>query len=148
MQGYTIFTAPAIFIITGLFWHYLYLYRNRFRLRWAIYTILVLLLALPIRYSIERIKPFSKVERNPAWAKDLKELGKTIETGSKVVLFNVDHPIEAMFYTNCTAYRIIPDLETINDITRLGYKVLISDAEELESSLYNTDNVEIIRIRD
>ena len=56
MQGYTLFTAPAIFIVTALFWQYLNIYRRRFKYKWVILTIQILLIALPVRYSIERLK--------------------------------------------------------------------------------------------
>src|SRR5690606_36307380 len=95
MEGYTIFTAPALFIITALFWDYLKKYRSRCRYRWMVNLILILLLALPVRYSLERIKPFEKSEREPQWAQELKALNID---NPKVVLFNVEHAIEAMFY--------------------------------------------------
>jgi 4-amino-4-deoxy-L-arabinose transferase len=122
MQGYTLFTAPAIFIISALFWHYLYQLRNRFRYRWIAYAVLFLIIALPVRYSTERIKPFEKRDRNPAWARELK----TLEIiGDKTVIFNTEHPIEAMFYQDCVAYPGIPDSPAIEKIEGAGYHVLI-----------------------
>ena len=76
MQAYTVITAPAIFIITALFCNYLFHYRKQFRYKPIIYIVILLLLFLPVRYSIERLKPFSSVERNPAWVKKLKLLNK------------------------------------------------------------------------
>ncbi len=127
MQAYTIFTAPAIFIITGLFWHYLYHYRKRFRARWIIVTVLVLLLALPVRYSIERIKPFMIRERNPQWAQELRTLNAALDPKQQIVIFNAELPIETMFYVRCTAYSKIPDSLTLKSIEAKGYTILIRD---------------------
>ncbi len=122
MQGYTLFTAPAIFIVTAIFWIYPKRYLNRYRFRWMIYVVLFLLLALPIRYSLERIKPFEDRERNPQWAQELRALNIT---NPKTVLFNVKHPIEAMFYNNCSAYGHSPDSSTVESLISKGYHVKI-----------------------
>ena len=127
MQGYTIFAAPAIFIITGLFWHYLYQYRKRFRARWIIVTVLVLLPALPVRYSIERIKPFMIRERNPQWARELRTLNAALDPEQKIVIFNAELPIETMFYVSCTAYSKIPDSLALKSIETKGYTILIRE---------------------
>jgi len=122
LQGYTLFTAPAIFIITAVFWQYIYHYRRKMRFKWLTYILLFLLLALPVRYSIERIKPFDFRERRPEWVQEIRKLDTK---GSGIVLFNYEHPIEAMFYSDCVAYTYIPDVETIEKITASGYKVFI-----------------------
>ncbi|MCD4682841.1 MAG: glycosyltransferase family 39 protein [Bacteroidales bacterium] len=146
MQGYTLFTAPAIFIITGLFWHYLYQYRNRFRFKWMIFIILFLLLALPVRYSIERIKPFINRDRNPQWVKELRKLNENLDINKQIVIFNVGRPIETMFYVNCIAYSNIPDIETIKRISDSGYTILINDDESINYEINQVRNVEIIQL--
>jgi len=45
--------------------------------------------------------------------------------GSGIVLFNYEHPIEAMFYSDCVAYAYIPDVETIEKIIASGYEDFI-----------------------
>ena len=77
--------------------------------------VMVLLLVLPVRYSIERLKPFIKTERNPQWTRELRELGR--EGYEKGVLFNYSNYIEAMFYTGLTVYDRIPDQSLISDLT-------------------------------
>ncbi|MEL6256220.1 MAG: glycosyltransferase family 39 protein, partial [Bacteroidota bacterium] len=63
MKAYLLFTSPAIFIMVALFFHYLNIYQNRFKQKWVVKLILILLLILPLRYSLERLKIFK--ERNP-----------------------------------------------------------------------------------
>ena len=65
MQCYVAFVSPALFFMT-----YNFFYRikeNKMLKKWPGKVILFLLIALPVRYSIERMKPFDKIDRNPAW---------------------------------------------------------------------------------
>jgi len=144
MQAYTLFTAPSIFIITGLFWHYLYQYRNRFRARWIIVTVLILLLALPVRYSIERTKLLINRERNPQWAKELRTLNTALDSKQQIVIFNAELPIETMFYVDCTAYSNIPDSLTLKSIESQGYTILIRDIVTGDSELIKRNLNDII----
>ena len=127
MQGYLLFTAPALFIITSEFYFMLIEYQKEHKFKWLFKIILILLVALPIRYGIERIKPFEKRDRNPQWVLDLKELNN--ENIEKGVLLNYKNPIEAMFYTNLTTYSYIPKKETIEELIDLGYTVIINEGE-------------------
>ncbi len=122
MQGYTVFTAPAIFIVTAVFWVYLKRYISKFRYRWMVQLVLFLVLALPVRYSIERIKPFDHRDRNPEWARELKALNID---DPKTILFNTRHPIEAMFYNNCVAYEHTPEPKVLERLKAMGYTIII-----------------------
>lgn len=146
MQAYTLFTAPALFIITALFWEYLFIYRKRFNFKGLIIIILFLLIALPIHYSIERIKPFAIRERDPQWTKELRELNKRIDDTAKIVIFNAEHPIETMFYNDCVAYSTTPDPFTLNDLDKQGYKIYIREEMKNESENYDNQNLDIILI--
>ncbi len=141
MQNYTLFTAPALFIITALFWDYLYQYRNRFKQKWLIYTMLFLLIALPVRYAIERIKPFDNRDRYPQWVKEIHNL----DVHDKVVLFNTKYPIETMFYTDCIAYSRIPDNRTILKLIEDGYDVQIIDDGNLDTRLSELNDIKILK---
>ncbi|MEI6900592.1 MAG: glycosyltransferase family 39 protein, partial [Bacteroidota bacterium] len=124
MQAYTLFTAPAIFIITALFCVYLDRYLSRFKYKWMIALLVILLIGLPIRYSIERIKPFSVQERNPLWARELRQLNdKKYPEGT--ILFNTKYPVEAMFYTHLNAYPSLPDQTTLEILLHDGHQVLV-----------------------
>lgn len=140
MQAYTLFTAPAIFIVTAIFWEYLYVYRKRFKFKGLIIAILFLLIVLPIRYSTERIKPFMKRERNPQWTQELRELSKHINNEEKTVIFNSEYPIETMFYAGCTAYSGIPDSLTLSNIDKKGYAIYIR--KEIDTEYINNEKKE------
>lgn len=123
MQAYIVFVAPALFIITGAFF---YEVKSTKKMPvWTVKLLLFLLIALPVRYAIERMKPFNKIDRNPAWVAELK--GFANQTNNKEVLFNYPAPIEAMFYTNLTAYSYLPSKATIENLLSNGYTIIIND---------------------
>lgn len=138
MQAYTLFTAPALFIITALFWEYLFVYRKRFKYKGLIIIILFLLIALPVRYSIERIKPFAIRERNPQWTKELRELNEQLGDDKEILVFNSEHPIETMFYTDYVAYSTIPDSSTLSYLDKKGYEIYIR--KKMNTELKNNGN--------
>jgi len=126
MQAYTLFAAPSIFIITALYYWYLKRYRNRFRYKILPILVLIALILLPVRYTIEKAKINRIRDRNPGWVtqiKALKPLGKELD--GKLVIFNTEWPIETMFYVDCSAYPCIPDQMVISELQEKGYTVLI-----------------------
>ena len=124
MQGYILFSAPAIFIMTGMFYKHIQQYKTK--APWLIKLISILLFALPIRYSIERVKPFSLADRSPAWITNLKKIDNTpIKT--KKVIFNCKYPIEAMFHADVIAYNKLPDDEELAKIKSKGYQIYIEN---------------------
>ena len=52
MQGYLLFTSPALFYITAYFFYQVVEYKNSVRWKWGITVLLILLIALPVRYSV------------------------------------------------------------------------------------------------
>ena len=93
---------------------------------------------------IERVKPFEQSNRNPEWAKDLRKLNdRKISNG---VLLNYDKPIEAMFYTNLTAYPNIPDRNKITDLVTEGYTVIINDNGKLPDDIKTIKGITIERL--
>lgn len=127
MMGYLLFTAPALFIITSEFWLMLSAYRTNNKFKWVFNIILILLVALPLRYTSERLKPLEDNTRKPGWKIALEKLDdKKIAKG---VLLNYDRPIEAMFYTDLVAYPSLPDKKTLTGLIGKGYKVIINDKD-------------------
>jgi 4-amino-4-deoxy-L-arabinose transferase len=123
MQGYLLFTAPALFIMTADIWHQLKEHRESSRMKWLVNLLLVAFIALPVRYCIERVKPFDNHDRNPQWAEDLKQLNKqNIKRG---ILLHYPRPVEAMFYTDLAAHQYLPAASVITGFVNQGYKVLI-----------------------
>ncbi|MBK5284955.1 MAG: glycosyltransferase family 39 protein [Bacteroidia bacterium] len=135
MQAYILFTSPALFMMTSEFWYMLYERRkNNSKYKWVINLTLFLLIALPVRYCIERIKPFEKMDRNPAWVSDLKKIND--KKYSNAVMFNYDKPIEAMFYTNLTVYQNIPDKKIIIQLLQKGFTVIINDDGNIPENIF------------
>lgn len=135
MQAYTIIAAPAIFVITAVFWKHLR--RRKSTSKWSqlFSTILTfLLLALPVRYSIERIKPFSIQDRTPTWVENIKKIKLIIKGQEKNIIFGTDRPIEAMFYCdNTIAYSHVPDSSTVDSLIKKKFKVyLLNERGETE----------------
>jgi 4-amino-4-deoxy-L-arabinose transferase len=143
MQAYLLFTAPALFIITSAFFFELLTYKLTHKPKWLYNLIAVLFIVLPIRYGIERMKPFEKRDRNPQWVSDLKALHKQdIQNG---VLFNYENPIEAMFYTDLTVYPGMPAKEKIEQLINDGYRIFVNDSGNLKD-LGDLEGIEILNL--
>ncbi len=144
MQAYILFTSPALFLITSEFYFTLSEYKKNHKFKWLFNLILILLISLPIRYSIERIKPFDKRDRNPQWVDDLKKLNK--EKIDKAILFNYNYPIEAMFYTNLIAYPNIPEKNIITDLIVKGHTVIINDNGNIPADVETINGIIIKKL--
>ncbi len=124
MEAYTIIAAPSIFIITALaFVHLGTRLADVGKYRWMLTLIWISLLALPARYTLERVKPFAIMNRNPEWNKEITAVRKSEANNYRTVFVGCSHPIELMFATDCMAYR-----EKIDSVTRVrliynGYTV-------------------------
>jgi hypothetical protein len=141
MQGYILFTSPALFIMISAFWTMLSEYKNNHKLKWLFNMILILLILLPVRYSIERAKPFEIKERRPKWVSGLKEMNnRNIKKG---VLFNYKLPIEAMFYTNLIVYPFIPEQDVIDSLIDKGYAVIIKNDGNIPDNIKKIPGVKI-----
>jgi len=126
MQAYLLFTAPALFILTAVFVQDVYRARVRNKaFLWLKYGLIILIIALPIRYAFERIKAFEgydsdKVEQT----KRIKALTSTLYS-DKTVLFNDPYYIETMFYTSFISYERKPSDADISLLKAKGYVVCI-----------------------
>jgi 4-amino-4-deoxy-L-arabinose transferase-like glycosyltransferase len=117
---YLMIAAPAFFLLTAWFWFHLRDTLVTKKFLWFKYPVLILLVLLPIRFCIERMKPFNREDTNPAWAKEIRNLNFQIPE-KQVVIFNSGHPIETMFYTGFTAYLGMPDSVTVRAFVKNGY---------------------------
>lgn len=121
MQAYTVLAAPAIFIMTAYGFVHLTEYAQTVRYKYIVLAVAILLLALPVRYTIERVSFFAPKEREPQWAKNIKAMSYPDNT----ILFNSSHPIETMFYHNYTAYQQTPDSNTLHSLRVQGYNLVV-----------------------
>ena len=126
MQGYLLFTAPALFLMIADLAVYLTDVRTTKARTWLKTIVVFLFFALPTRYMIERVKPLEKRERNPDWAQELKELDRDLKSVDfeEGVLYNYDRPIEAMFYTDLIVYDRDLTQEELDFLKMAGYEVL------------------------
>lgn len=146
MAGYVMTAAPALFLIEALFWLWLLNLDPRpwpgWRrgLRWAA---LALLAVLPLRYTLERLKLSPAYDRNPPWVQAIRELPARIGPG-RVVLLNVDRPIETMFYTPYIAYAKMATPQQIERLRRDGFRVIAFDDGHLPPALRASPGLEVM----
>jgi hypothetical protein len=65
-----------------------------------------------------------------------------------MVVFNYNHPVEAMFYTDFTAYSTIPDKNTISGLLAQGYTVILNDRGNIPADIKNIEGIIIEKIPD
>jgi 4-amino-4-deoxy-L-arabinose transferase-like glycosyltransferase len=132
MTGYTLFTAPAAFMMVGEFCGMLLELRSIKVWKIASPLLLLTFAIFTLRYSNERIKFFDGNTRNPRWVQQLHRLNE-MNPEKKTVFFGVNRPVETMYYTSCLAYANVPDEEVLKAISRLGYRVVINTNSPPES---------------
>jgi 4-amino-4-deoxy-L-arabinose transferase-like glycosyltransferase len=146
LGGYPMIAAPGLCILEACFWFWVWDFLQRERekraLRIVASALLVLLLALPIRYTVERMKVRSGYDRDPVWAEALRALPSQLGPGP-LVLFNVQRPIEAMFYTPYIVYSGIPTPAIAAALLAAGNRVVVLGAGPLTASLAGVPGIEL-----
>ncbi|TNE56491.1 MAG: hypothetical protein EP344_12465 [Bacteroidetes bacterium] len=136
MQGYLMFTGVAFFILTAVFFTYLMRIRLRFKSPKAVFVLAGLFLLLPVRYSIERIKPFDVRPRTQAWIQKARDIARAADP-DKTVVFNSRYPVEIMFYTDMLAYEKLPAPQKLEQLLAAGYAVYIDNAHAIPPEIRN-----------
>ncbi|MBI2722238.1 MAG: glycosyltransferase family 39 protein [Bacteroidetes bacterium] len=144
-QTYLLICSPAFFLVISYIFFYLKYIRFKFKYKIFINVILVLLIVLPIRYSIERIKPFEITSGESKIASKQKNIKHLLPQRRNIVLFNINSPIEVMFYTDCIAYQNIPEEQKINELINSGYLIVINDDGVIDLSSFKKNSAIIIR---
>jgi 4-amino-4-deoxy-L-arabinose transferase-like glycosyltransferase len=147
MQAYTLFAAPAVFIIIARFFYMLKENSSSVAQgKWIYLVPAYALILLPVRYTIERVKPFTVKEGTPPWFLAIREFKQTKSNDANTVIFNCSHPLEMMFETSCICYpgydavpippgemdlhidsvnrQVLPDATVIKKLQEQGYKTL------------------------
>ncbi len=125
MPAYTLIAAPSIFMITAVYFCRWFNFKSE--IKWKHYLARVIaygLLLLPVRYSLERIKPFAPVSESE-WNKQINRFAEFSLNNTKTVILNCPHAIEMMFATDCICYDNTPDSTTINKLKESGYTTII-----------------------
>src|SRR2546425_3260707 len=84
---YLLISAPAFLILLSHYWWRIANWKDRGSHRRAVSLLLFLLIALPVRYSIDRITPFENRDRTPKWSSSVKSLKDTLGARNRVVVF-------------------------------------------------------------
>jgi hypothetical protein len=147
LPGYLAVSAPAIFLVVGLFMHRASDWLAQPRVtgirRTLLVTLLALLILLPLRYTGERLVVAPPAERNPAWARRLRALDACVGQ-EEAVLFNCPRPIEAMFYGSHPAYAAMPDAATIGRLADRGVRVVILGGPDGRAPAVPDERVEVL----
>ncbi len=123
MVGYILPTTIPVLTISALFWVVLERHvRSGARSKWAGILILIVLIALPIRYCIERMKPFQDLASRRALRQHIIDTVGPDPTHA--VVFDCKYQYEAMFYTGCVAYERSADNATKRSLSERGFRVI------------------------
>ena len=144
MQGYVLFVVPALFIMISHFFWEMVDKINKIKYSLLLKLLLAGILIYPVYYSVNRINPFRIIDRSPSWVSDLKKLNERIPE-KNTVIFNVEHNIEGMFYTDFIMYKQLPSLQDIKDIRGKGYNIYLYDSGNLPDSLLIIPEVKILK---
>ncbi|HUM47862.1 MAG TPA: hypothetical protein PLD84_13105, partial [Chitinophagales bacterium] len=145
MEAYILFASPALFIITALFIEYLMEAYERKKSMLVLTIVIIILVFIPLRYCIERIKPFAIAERNPPWAKELRNM-EAITGEQQGIIFNVPRPVELMFYTDFTAYAVLPSIPIIEGLVTTGNYVFINEGDNIPAVYYQMKGIKWIHL--
>lgn len=128
MHGYIVFTGGAYFLIASLF--VIHIYERTSIYPYMKYMIVLIMIALPFRYSIERVKPLD-INTRPSWVAELKNIEQMNRRNKTTVLFNFDEPIRAMFYTDMVVYDRYPTQQLVDSLADKGYDIIVNQNEQI-----------------
>jgi hypothetical protein len=77
---------------------------------------------------------------------DLKGLDKKLGKGNNIVIFNLEHNIEAMFYTNYTIYKDLPKTTQLQRLLNNGFRIIINDDGSIPEKTRRIEGLEFIRL--
>lgn len=143
MQGYLLFTYPAYFIIIGLFVHQFLNWIEQKKKYYRIGQLVVIsIFIFAIRYGVERVKPF----KNQSDKLQAKQVFQAQQFKPNAIVFNVNCPIELMFYSDCIAYPQLPEFGLLDKLSREGYALYVIDDKTLPNHLKKSHAIEKIRL--
>jgi 4-amino-4-deoxy-L-arabinose transferase-like glycosyltransferase len=114
LENYVMPAAPAVALMVA--WAAVELWRERPRWMHLLAASLVL---LPVRYAVERWKPFRRFEEERAVARALRAL-----PSGRVLVVGARHPIETMFYGDRAAYAEVPQAATLERLRAEGWRII------------------------
>ena len=76
------------------------------------------------------------------WSAEIKRVAKQ-HSGPNIVIFNLPHAIESMFYGDHVAYDYLPSEDIIDQLLADGWNVVIYDQDSLPSWVYKKEGVHL-----
>lgn len=152
MEGYTAINALVVFTVIGYALSatikYLEQKVKNNGIKKMLFSITIVLLVI-LRFDIEKIQENHTNWKGGCYIYNMqtnnKKLFEDLVLKENDVLFNIPylHYIEAMFYTENTAYSFIPSEEQLKELQKKGYNALIfkNKKEEFESYLHEFPSV-------
>jgi 4-amino-4-deoxy-L-arabinose transferase len=126
MPAYVFIAAPAVFVVIALHVDSLLSLARTRRgpTRSLALAAAALLLLLPARAGLERMKPLGSARWPSAEVGALREAARA-HAGIPIAAFNVEDPIRTMFHTPFVAYDGLPDARAIEICRERGRRVLV-----------------------
>lgn len=119
MAAYTLIAAPATIIMTA--WGYDWLWQQRNKL---VGVVALGLLVLPVRYTIERLKPFDDFAEERKWNDAIVIFARSTDNNAHTVVVNCPRYIELMYATECVAYDRQLTNEEMEMVNSKGYRIV------------------------
>lgn len=139
LQAYLIFSAPAMFLLIGNMLSGLLQYKKQWQ-KIVLSIIILITLATPVRLIVNKLSELDASPRIMSIVEEIKSLKPTIND-RRILLFNCSEPIQAMFYTNCTAYKEIPNIDTLQVLADNGYSIYFFSLEGVPKEVLSHDAV-------
>jgi hypothetical protein len=136
-SSYVMVAAPAVFLTEAWFWWEVVDCSVFDRQRVLRAALLLVLGFLPGRYLLRPGGPFTIADRQPQWVASIESL-RGYPWPPRPLLFNVPHPIEAMFYLPFPAYRQMPSADQAVALSAQGYSVLVFEERTATVQPYAT----------
>ena len=117
--------APAFFLLTACFFVFVKDAKCWPRLpAWLRHILLILLVGLPVRYTIERSKPLRPRFVLPPWRTEMARFAENIDVPpDQILLYDEPHAFDALFFYGITAYPYTPDTAALHAARQRGYRI-------------------------
>jgi 4-amino-4-deoxy-L-arabinose transferase-like glycosyltransferase len=128
LQGYILFTSPALFLIIADFFYFVkeQIPGKEKKVKVFYRFLLVVIIFIPIRYCFERTQFGFSPPRHKAVMDNYKKI--TTPLTEKSVVLNVGEPVEFMFYNDCIAYSTpAVDAQKMTELKGKGYRFFTYD---------------------
>lgn len=126
MGGYVLPAAPMIFLVSAVFWWWLY--ERPAAGAWRVWkgVALVLLMAAPVIPLVHRVMPEKERPERDRYTAEIAKLPERLGPG-RAMLFNARAYIEIMFFTPYVALDRMPTAADVKRAREGGYRVVLVD---------------------